>query len=157
MKTNKSRGWVRKALCSGVVLGLAMSVAATSAVAGSPATKKGFKQFTPVSRIAQMNVVRVQGQIDYEASYAKARAASIALATYVARKKEADMLGSDVIQGIDWKLGGTDKTCLETRSCSDEMINEAVLAIPSPNPINPNLPMSKANTKKANVLDFCNK
>jgi len=156
--TNKSGStvgrWVQKALYSGAVVGLAMSMGATSAVA---ANGDNFEHFTPVSRIASMNVVRVKGQIDYEASYAKARAASVALATYVARMKEADMLGSDVIKGIDWKLGGTDKTCLETRTCSDEMINEAVLAIPSPSPINPNLPMSKANTKKANVLDFCNK
>lgn len=149
--------WVKKALYGSAVVGLAMTMGMQSATAGSPSTKQGFKKFTPVSRVASMNVVRVKGQIDYEASYAKARAASIALATYVARLKESDMLGADVIQGIDWKLGGTDKTCLEERNCSDEMIDEAVLAIPSPNPINPNLPMSKANTKKANVLDFCNK
>jgi hypothetical protein len=158
--TNKSSStvdrWVQKALYGGAVLGLAMTMGSTSALAGSD-RGNDFKKFTPVSRVASMNVVKVNGEIDYEASYAKARAASVALATYVARMKEADQLGSDVIKGIDWKLGGTDKTCLETRSCSDTMINEAVLAIPSPSPINPNLPMSKANTKKANVLDFCNK
>jgi len=166
MKIDKSRaparGWVKKALCGSAVLGLAMTMGATSALAGGKGhgADRGhdFKKFTPVSRIASMNVIRNdKGKIDYEASYAKARAASVALATYVARMKESDQLGSDVIKGIDWKLGGTDKTCLETRTCSDEMINEAVLAIPSPSPINPNLPMSKANTKKANVLDFCNK
>lgn len=161
INTNKSGAsvghWVRKALYSSAVLGLAMTMGATSAIAGSPATKQGFKQFTPVSRIAQMNVVRVKGQIDYEASYAKARAASVALATYVARLKEADQLGSDVITGIDWKLGGTSEECISTLNCTDDEINHAVLAIPSPDRINPNLPMSKANTKKANVLDFCNK
>jgi len=168
MKTNKSRvparGWVRKALYGGAVMGLTMTVAATSAVAGSPTTKQGFKQFTPVSRIAQMNVVRNKGQIDYAASYAKARAASVAVATYVARMKEADMLGPDVIQGIDWKLGGTSEGCISTRTCTDHEIDEAVLRIPSPTPIDPNDPayladgtVTKANTKKANVLDFCNK
>lgn len=161
INTNKSGAsvghWVRKALYSSAVLGLAMTMGATSAIAGSPATKQGFKQFTPVSRIAQMNVVRVKGQIDYEASYAKARAASVALATYVARLKEADQLGSDVITGIDWKLGGTSEECISTLNCTDDEINHAVLAIPSPDRINPNLPMSKDNTKKANVLDFCNK
>lgn len=161
INTNKSGAsvghWVRKALYSSAVLGLVMTMGATSAIAGSPATKQGFKQFTPVSRIAQMNVVRVKGQIDYEASYAKARAASVALATYVARLKEADQLGSDVITGIDWKLGGTSEECISTLNCTDDEINHAVLAIPSPDRINPNLPMSKANTKKANVLDFCNK
>ena len=161
MNSNKSGNsvghWVRNALYGSAVIGLAMSMGVTSAIAGSPAKKQGFKQFTPVSRIAQMNVVRVKGQIDYEASYAKARAASVALATYVARLKEADQLGSDVITGIDWKLGGTSEGCISTRDCTDEEINEAVLAIPSPERINPNLPASKANTKKANVLDFCNK
>ena len=168
INTNKSGAsvgrWVRKALYSSAVLGLAMTMGATSAIAGSPATKQGFKHFTPVSRIAQMNVVRVKGQIDYKASYAKARAASVAVATYVARLKEADQLGADVIQGIDWKLGGTSEHCISTLNCTDDEINHAVLAIPSPTPIDPNDPayvadgtVTKANTKKANVLDFCNK
>jgi len=156
---------VKQVLCGGAVLGLAMTMAATSAVAGGRGVGEGFKPFTPVSRIAQMPVVRVKGQIDYKASYAKARAASVALATYVARLKEADMLGSDVIEGIDWKLGGTSEGCISTRTCTDHEIDEAVLAIPSPDPIDPNDPagfnkdgtVTKANTKKANVLDFCNK
>lgn len=165
INTNKSSSsvgrWVQKALYGSAVIGLAMTMSTTSALAGNGNGNGNgnghFKPFTPVSRIASMNVVRVQGKIDYEASYAKARAASVALATYVARLKEADQLGSDVITGIDWKLGGTSEGCISTRSCSDEEINEAVLAIPSPDRINPNLPASKANTKKANVLDFCNK
>jgi len=166
--TNKSGStvgrWVQKALYGGAVVGLAMTLGTTSAMAGSPAKKQGFKQFTPVSRVASMNVVRVKGQIDYAASYAKARAASVALATYVARLKEADMLGSDVIQGIDWKLGGTSEGCISTRTCTDHEIDEAVLRIPSPEPINPldaaylaDGTVTKDNTKKANVLDFCNK
>jgi len=145
-------------------VGLAMTLGTTSAMAGSPAKKQGFKQFTPVSRVASMNVVRVKGQIDYAASYAKARAASVALATYVARLKESNELGPDVIQGIDWKLGGTSEGCISTLNCSDHEIDEAVLRIPSPSPIDPNDPayladgtVTKANTKKANVLDFCNK
>lgn len=166
--TNKSVStvgrWVKKALYGGAVVGLAMTLGTTSAMAGAPAKKQGFKQFTPVSRVASMNVVRVKGQIDYAASYAKARAASVALATYVARLKEADMLGSDVIQGIDWKLGGTSEGCISSRDCTDHEIDEAVLRIPSPEPINPldaaylaDGTVTKANTKKANVLDFCNK
>ena len=161
MNTNKSDSsvgrWVQKALYGSAMIGLAMTMGATSALAGNGNGNGHFEPFTPVSRIASMNVVRVQGKIDYEASYAKARAASVALATYVARLKEADQLGSDVITGIDWKLGGTSEGCISTRDCTDDEINEAVLAIPSPERINPNLPASKANTKKANVLDFCNK
>lgn len=169
MNTNKSGSsvghWVRKTLFSSAIAGLAMTMGTTSVLAGNGyqhqhrhgQSNDNFEPFTPVSRIASMNVVRVQGKIDYEASYAKARAASVALATYVARLKEADQLGSDVITGIDWKLGGTSEGCISTRDCTDHEINEAVLAIPSPERINPNLPASKANTKKANVLDFCNK
>ena len=161
MKNSSVSKWVKKALFGGAVVGLTMAMGATSVMAakgdGNGAQSYGFGSMTPFSRVAKVPVVKVQGKIDYEATYAKARAASIAIATYVARLKESDMLGADVIKGIDWKLGGTDKTCLETRVCSDEMINHNVLAIPSPERINPNLPASKANTKKANVIEFCNK
>lgn len=60
-------------------------------------------------------------------------------------------------------LGGTSKTCRKTTTCSDEEISHAILQIPSPDPIDPNDPayqadgtVTKANTKKASVLDFCN-
>jgi uncharacterized protein (DUF302 family) len=173
--TQPSTGWVRSALFGSIVFGLGLAMVANSAMAGyrhhndndhhqqKHGQKKGFKKFTPVSRIAQMNVVRDHGRIDYVASYAKARAASVALATYVARLKEADQLGLDVIAGIDWKLGGTSKGCIDTRNCTDHEIDDAVLMIPSPEPIDPNDAayvadgtVTKANTKKANVLDFCN-
>ena len=156
--------WAKTAICSGVLLGMGLAMSSTAALAANGYGQSSIEPFTPVSRIAQMNVVRDKGQIDYAASYAKARAASVALATYVARIKEADQLGSDVITGIDWKLGGTSEGCISTRSCTDDEINHAVLAIPSPSPIDPNDAayladgtVTKANTKKANVLDFCNK
>lgn len=165
--------WTRKTLCAGVLIGLGLAVGSTTAVAGDAgqyrhgqgyANNSDFQKFTPVSRMASMNVIRDHGKIDYAASYAKARAASVAIATYVARLKEADQLGSDVIQGIDWKLGGTSEGCIATLNCTDEEINHAVLAIPSPSPIDPNDPayladgtVTSANTKKANILDFCNK
>ena len=166
--TNKSGStvgrWVQKALYSGAVVGLAMSMGTTSVVAaGMGNNGTDFEPFTPVSRIASMSIVRDNGKIDYKASYAKARAASVALATYVANLKESDQLGADVIAGIDWKLGGTSKHCIDTRDCTAHEIDEAVLRIPSPEPIDPTDPayladgtVTKANTKKANVLDFCN-
>ena len=150
---------VKKALCGGAVLGLVLTMGATLAVAGGKNGAK-FHEFTPVSRIAQMPVIRYlegekAGEINYKASYDRARDASVAVATYVARLKEAEMLGSDVIAGIDWKLGGTSEGCIATRSCTDHEIDEAVLMIPSPDFIEPNNPSS--GVKKANVLDFCNK
>ena len=161
--------WTRKTMCAGALLGLGLTMGMTSVMAagqgsGQGAQSHGFGSMTPFSRVAKIPVVRVQGQIDYRATYAKARAASLAIATYVARIKEADTLGSDVIKGIDWKLGGTDKTCLETRVCSDEMIDHNVLMIPSPDPIDPTDAtyvetgvVTKSNTKKGNVVEFCNK
>ena len=79
MKSDSTAGqWVKKTLCTVVLIGMGLAMGATTVLAkGSP--NHGFKQFTPVSRIAQMNVVRVKGQIDYTASYAKARAASVHL------------------------------------------------------------------------------
>ena len=154
--------WAKKTLCGSAALGLAMAMAMQPVSAGHGNQHRhgndGFETMTPFSRVAKLPIVEYEnGDINYEATYAKARAASVALATYVARMKEADMLGSDVIAGIDWKLGGTSAECLETRVCDDHEIDEAVLAIPSPERINPTLPASKTNTKKANVLDFCNK
>jgi len=177
MKTEQSRaparGWVKKALCGGAVLGLAMAMGSTSVMAANGgdngAQSHGFGSMTPFSRVAKIPVVRTRGQIDHRATYDKARAASIAIATYVARNKESDLLGSDVIKGIDWKLGGTSKECLEggfvdPTLCPDEMIDHNVLAIPSPDPIDPNDPayvedgtVTKGNTKKGNVIEFCNK
>jgi hypothetical protein len=50
MKTNKSMaptmGWVKKTLCGSAALGLAMTMCATSAIAGGD-----FKPFTPVSHV----------------------------------------------------------------------------------------------------------
>ena len=166
MKINKSKapakGWVKKALCGSTLMGLAMTMGATSAVADKV---DQFKSFTPVSRIATIPLVEDEpGVVNYPASYARAREASVALATYVATLKEsaAEVLGSDVIKGVDWKLGGTSEDCISKgasvpTTCSEEEIDEAVLMIPSPYPINPNMPISDTNPiKKANVLDFCN-
>ena len=153
------------ALCAGVALGLAMTMGATSVIAEEVGERShGFGYMTPFSRVAKLPVVRTRGQVDHKATYAKARAASVAVATYVARIKEADMLGSDVIKGIDWKLGGTSDECLNTLVCTDEEIDHNVMAIPSPDPIDPydatyleTGVVTAANTKKGNVIEFCNK
>ena len=178
MKSSTLGRLIKKALTGTAVVGLAMAMGTGSALAagkgsGNGAQSHGFGSMTPFSRVAKIPVVKVQGQIDHKATYAKARAASIAIATYVAQSVEADLLGSDVIQGIDWKLGGTSAECLENPGgkhpdgsdiCSAEMINHNVLAIPSPEPIDPmdaeyllTGVVTKANTKKANVVEFCNK
>ncbi|MEN8207554.1 MAG: DUF302 domain-containing protein [Pseudomonadota bacterium] len=159
-----ARVWMKKALCSGAVLGLAMTIGAQSAMAGAPAEKKGFKHFTPFSRVATMPVVKGdKGQIDYEATYAKVQAAALYLADYVARNKDSEVLGEDVILGHDWVLGGTSGTCRKTQTCTDDEISHAILGIPSPEKINPDAGATVIvggktikNVKKASVLDFCN-
>ena len=141
--------WVKKALCGGAVLGLAMTMGMQSAMAGAPATKQGFKQFTPFSRVAMMPVVRGEkGEVDYAATYAKANAAAVAVAEYLVENIESEVLGLDVIQGIDWKLGG--------ESDGGE-IADMLLRIPTPERIDPTQPASKSNTLKTNVVEFCNK
>ena len=155
-QSNEAGGWTRKVLLGGAILGLGIIMGLPSAVAnqgkGNAYAHKsqGFGHMTPYSRVAKLPVVKNHGKIDYEATYAKARAASIALATYVKEKVEAEELGLDVIQGYDWILGGLEED-------SAEGISEAVLRIPSSKKINPDLPSSPANTKKANVMDLCNK
>jgi uncharacterized protein (DUF302 family) len=101
--------------------------------------------------------------VDHKATYAKVQSAALALANYVALNKDVDVLGDNVIKGVDWVLGGTSGTCRSTRTCTAAEISAAVIEIPSPYPIDPNEPnylstgtVTAANTKKASVLDFCN-
>lgn len=165
---------IRQALYGGAAIGLAMSLGMQPALAdkghghhhghGHAYGKDGFDTVTPYTRIAKLPVVRDRyGDVDHVATYAKAKAAALALANYVARYKDADVLGLDVIKGEDWVLGGTSLACRKTQTCTDEEIKKAILEIPSPEPIDPNDPtylatgvVTAANTKKASVLDFCN-
>jgi len=133
MKTNKSRaparGWVKKALCGGAILGLAASMGAPTALAS------GFKEFTPFTRIATLPAG--------DDGIARAREAAEYLADHVAQIK-------DMGDGGDWVLGGTSGFCRENPSvanCPSADNAHAILGIPSPDD----------NIKKANVLDFCNK
>ncbi len=154
--------WGKKALFGGAVLGLAMTFGMPSAIAGIG--NDGFDTITPFSRVARLPVVRDQyDQVDHKATYAKVQAAALALANYVALNKDADVLGANLIKGVDWVLGGTSGTCRSTRTCTAAEISAAVIEIPSPYPIDPNDPtylsngtVTAANTKKASVLDFCN-
>jgi len=163
-QSNAARCWTKKVLLGGAILGLGIIIGLPSAMAnqgkGNAYAHKsqGFGHMTPYSRVAKLPVVKVRGKIDYEATYKKARAASIALATYVEGTVEANELGEDVIQGIDWILGG-----LEKGGDLDDAISEAVLRIPAQKPIDPNfdtgaiLDSGTVNIKKANVMDLCNK
>jgi len=169
-----ARGWVKKTLCGSAVLGLAMTVGAQSALAGNGYAygygNDDFDTVTPYNRVAKLKIVRTNGKIDYAATYAKGKAAALYLADYVAKNNDSEVLGAGTIKGVDWVLGGTSKDCRKHPTdpdnwapCTDEEISHAILQIPSPEPIDPNDPayladgtVTKANTKKASVLDFCN-
>ena len=145
MKINTSmapaRGWVKKALCAGVIMGLSMT--ASMSFAGQKPKADNGNIVTPFARIAKIKVVKGEhGKIDYKATYEKAGAVALAIATYVDGVN--DFTESDF--PADWIVGGMEGgTALE----------DAILRIPSPEPIDPeNLDLG---TKKANVIDLCNK
>ena len=154
MKIDKSRapakGWVKKALCAGAILGLVASMGTQTALADD-------FEMTPFSRVAKLPVVKINGVIDYVETYARVKDASLYLADFVARNKE---LG----EGGDWVLGGTSKNCRKFQTCTEDEIKDAILGIPAPEKIDPSagptvtMPDGSTikNVKKASVLDFCN-
>lgn len=162
--------WIKKALCGGAALGLAMTLGMSPAVAGHGQGQghayghDDFETITPFNRVARLPVVRdANGEVDHKATYAKVQAAALALANYVARYKDSSVLGTTIIKGDDWVLGGTSLACRKTQTCTDIEISQAIIEIPSPYPIDPNDAtylatgtVTAANTKKASVLDFCN-
>lgn len=153
---------IRKALFAGAALGLAMTLGMPAAMAGNG--NDDFATVTPYNRIARLPVVKdANDQVDHVATYAKVKAAALALATYVAKYKDVTVLGDNIIKGDDWVLGGTSLPCRKTLTCTDAEISQAIIEIPTPQPINPydatylaTGTVTAANTKKASVLDFCN-
>jgi uncharacterized protein (DUF302 family) len=120
-------------------MGLAMS--ASLSFAGEKPKADNGNTMTPFARIAHVQVVKDEyGNIDREATYLKAKAVATAIATYVATV-------NDTTSGFpaDWIVGGME---------GGTTIEEAILRIPSPEPIDPeNLDLG---IKKANVMDLCN-
>jgi len=128
--------WAHKALAGGVALGLAMTFGVTSAIAGNG--NDDFATVTPYNRIARLPVVKdANDQVDHVATYAKVKAAALALANYVALYKDVTVLGDNVIKGEDWVLGGTSLACRKTQTCTADEIKKAIVEIPTPQPINP--------------------
>jgi uncharacterized protein (DUF302 family) len=161
---------IRASLCGGAALGMAMTLGMQSANAGNDHAyahaygNDDFATITPYNRVARLPVVYgADGEIDHVATYAKVKAAAAALANYVALNNDSAVLGTSVIKGDDWVLGGTSLTCRKTQTCTADEISKAIIEIPSPQPIDPNEAtylatgvVTAANTKKASVLDFCN-
>ena len=144
IETNKSGStvgsWVKKSLCAGIVMGLAMS--ASMSIAGEKPKKDNGNTMTPFARIAHVQVVKDEyDNIDREATYIKAKAVATAIATYVAEVNDSAESGFPA----DWIVGGME---------GGTTIEDAILRIPSPEPIDPdNLDLG---IKKVNVMDLCN-
>jgi len=113
------------------------------------ADKKQFPKIklTPFTNVATINAVMGPGGINHEESDKLAKDLATVIATYVARTDTEEVLGTD----SNWVLGG-----LEGEP-TDDAIAEAILHIPTPFVINPDLPMSTTNRKKVNIIEMCNK
>ena len=107
----------------------------------------GKVKMTPFTNVARINGVRGPGGIDYVASDDKAKAIATAIATYVAVTDESGAIGTET----NWVLGGLEGEATE------EAIEEAILRVPTAQPIDPDLPMSSTNRKKVNVIELCNR
>jgi hypothetical protein len=149
MKINKSKapakGWVKKALCAGVIMGMSMTAGTSFADLND---NDGNNAITPFARVAQLPVVRVNGQIDLEATYNKAKAVALVIARYFANKNDVAESGFPA----NWILGGLELAPDET--ATDAEVNGAIIRIPSPELIDPSNP--DLGIKKANVMDLCN-
>ena len=100
--------------------------------------------FTPFERIATLDVVTDGGAIDYGATYSKVQDVADAIHTYIETVNDVDVSGFPA----NWIIGGSDEDI--------DTIGDAILAIPSPDLIDPAEPASPANTYKVQVMDICN-
>jgi len=139
-----ARGWLKKALCAGVIMGMSMA----SGMSFADNDNDGNNAITPFARIAQIPVVRVNGQIDREATYNKAKEVALNIARHIAHVDDADDEGTDF--PANWIVGGLEGG----ETASDAAINGAIIRIPSPDLIDPEKP--ELGIKKANVMDLCN-
>jgi hypothetical protein len=102
---------------------------------------------TPFTNVATIHAVMGPNGIDHEESDLLAKKVANIIATYVAETDTEEVLGTD----SNWVLGGLEGPPTEAA------IAEAILHIPTPFVIDPDLPMSAGNRKKVNVIEMCNK
>lgn len=114
------------------------------------ADKKQFSKIklTPFTNVATINAVTGPGGINHVESDNLAKHVATAIATYVATVD--DTLPPSEFD-TDWILGGLEGEATE------ETIAEAMLHIPTPFVIDPDLPMSATNRKKVHLLEMCNR
>ncbi len=113
----------------------------------SYAAKKQFPKIdlTPFTNVATINAVTGPGGINHAESDALTKDVAVAIATYVATNDDKD-LGFDT----DWVLGGLEGEATE------DAIEEAILHVPTPFPIDPDDPVDASNRKKVHLVEMCN-
>ena len=105
------------------------------------------KSFSPFLRVATLDAVTVDGEIDEVATYKKGKAVADAIARYIDQNNEAETLGLP----SNWILAGADKDPL-----SDD-VAAAILNVPSKLRIDSSIPMSSTNNRKIAIVEICNK
>ena len=118
------------------------------------ADKGKSKVFKPFETVATVPAYKVKGKRDQWANHELAKEVAAAIGTYIAQYDESVQLGTDVIQGGNWVLGGVESTPDDPEFADD--IEAAILRIPTTELIDPSEAPSPSNTKKVNVMDVCN-
>ncbi len=111
--------------------------------------------FSPYERVAVFPTVKkADGTIDYDATYAKVSELANTFAKHVANVDEPTS-DSETFKATNWILAGLE-SATAANSFGDDDVKHNMLGIPTKHPINPNVAMSPANTKKVKVVEICN-
>ena len=110
---------------------------------------------TPFERVVTIPAVKNRNVVDPRATYEKAQDVAFAIGNYVAAYDESALLGSDVIQGGNWVLGGFEGGATPGTPEFAEGVEEAILDIPTPWFIVPG--DSTSGIKKVNLVEMCNR
>jgi len=114
----------------------------------------GDGSFSAFERVAVFPTVKdADGNLDHAATYAKVAELANTFAKHVANIDEPTS-DPDTFKGANWILGGTELP--PTNNLGDADVKHHMLGIPTKLPIDPNVPMSPANTKKVKVVEVCN-
>ena len=114
----------------------------------------GDGSFSPFERVAVFPTVKdAEGNLDHVATYAKVAELANTFAKHVANIDEPAS-DPETFKAVNWILGGTELPT--TNNLGDEEVSHHILGIPTKLPINPNVAMSPANTKKVKVVEVCN-
>ncbi|HSQ08263.1 MAG TPA: hypothetical protein VLM84_11325, partial [Chromatiaceae bacterium] len=124
-----------------LLVSLALLCSGTALSAPGKSAERAFL-LTPFSRVALIGPIGDPIEAD-----AKAKEVATAIATYVATVNDT---GDPTYFPANWILGGLEGTV------TSQKIEEAILRIPTPFPIDPELPVSATNRKKVNVVEMCN-